>query len=74
MHWIYFLIPLILFSACASPSVAYKEVLIPTMCDIPKKQRPLQSKDIFKDIKAILIYTELIESDLEFCRGEHNFP
>lgn len=69
MHWIYFLIPLMLFSACASPSLSYKQVLIPTKCGINQQQRPIKSGDLLKDVQAILIYTELLESDLEFCRG-----
>ncbi|WP_257875389.1 hypothetical protein [Helicobacter sp. 12S02232-10] len=57
------------FSSCAS-SVRYQKVYIPTQCQIQKQERPVKSGDLIKDLKAILIYTELIEKDLNFCRGE----
>ncbi|WP_162982970.1 hypothetical protein [Helicobacter sp. L8] len=47
----------------------YKPVYIPTKCKIPKLERPpLASPLVSENIKALLIYTELLEKDLEFCR------
>ncbi len=47
----------------------YKPIYIPTKCDIPKLERPaLGSSLLLENIKALLIYTELLEKDLEFCR------
>ncbi|WP_324737758.1 hypothetical protein [Helicobacter salomonis] len=47
----------------------YKPVYIPTKCNIPKLERPaLGSSLLLENIKALLIYTELLEKDLEFCR------
>ncbi|WP_324728113.1 hypothetical protein [Helicobacter cynogastricus] len=47
----------------------YKPVYIPTKCQIPKLERPaLASPIISENIKALLIYAELLEKDLAFCR------
>ncbi|WP_253248333.1 hypothetical protein [Helicobacter sp. 12S02634-8] len=54
-------------SACARH---YEYVYIPTKCDIKPRQAPMQSGDILQDLKAVLVYTELLKSDLDFCRGE----
>lgn len=62
-------LPLFL-SACASVSYP-KEVLIPTKCDIPARARPIfDNSAIVDSVKNLLIYTETLESDLAFCRGE----
>lgn len=61
---------LVLLCACAEPKVVYKEVKIPTKCDIPKRQRPQKSHNALEYLKNILIYTELLEKDLNFCTGE----
>ncbi|WP_324725783.1 hypothetical protein [Helicobacter felis] len=47
----------------------YKPVYVPTKCQIPKLERPaLGSSSLAQNIKALLIYTELLEKDLDFCR------
>ncbi|WP_104628697.1 hypothetical protein [Helicobacter bizzozeronii] len=47
----------------------YKPVYIPTKCNVPKLERPaLDSPLVSANIKALLIYTELLEKDLDFCR------
>lgn len=58
------------FSACANKNYVYKEVKIPTKCDIPKREKPKKESNITAYLKAILIYTEGLERDLAFCRGE----
>lgn len=55
--------------ACATTKEA---VYIPTKCktkDIPK---PMPSKDssISQDVAEILQYTEMLERDLDFCKGK----
>ncbi|WP_104759570.1 hypothetical protein [Helicobacter bizzozeronii] len=50
----------------------YKPVYIPTKCNVPKLERPaLDSPLVSANIRALLIYTELLEKDLDFCRGTH---
>lgn len=56
-------------SACADKQIVVK---IPIKCDIPKRDKPAKQSNITQYLKDILIYTELLESDLNFCRGEHN--
>lgn len=57
-------------SGCAT---IYKEVKVPIKCDIPARERPaLDTTRIVEAIKSLLIYTESLEKDLEFCRGENN--
>ncbi|TLD79865.1 hypothetical protein LS68_009265 [Helicobacter sp. MIT 05-5293] len=65
-----FLVIALVFSACAEPRVVYKEVLIPTKCDIPKRQRPKKQDNIIAYLKEVLMYSEGLEKDLSFCRGE----
>ncbi|MDO7253893.1 hypothetical protein [Helicobacter cappadocius] len=65
MRWICILLTLLCFSGC----IEYQKVLVPTSCDVPKRDKPSQSGDLLKDLRAILIYSEFIEQDLEFCRG-----
>ncbi len=58
------------FNACASNEIIFKEVKVPIKCDIPKRERPPKDKNINKYFNNILVYTELLENDLAFCRGE----
>ncbi|PAF50857.1 hypothetical protein [Helicobacter sp. 13S00477-4] len=60
---------LILSSICFSGCVRVKEVFIPTACQIPKRENPIKTGDLAQDVKNILIYSEGIAKDLEFCRG-----
>lgn len=61
----------VVFIGCAEPRVVFKEVYIPTKCDIPKRERPAKGSNISKYLTDILIYTEGLENDLNFCRGEN---
>ena len=47
-------------------------VYIPTKCKTKSIPKPTPSKDssISQDVAEILQYTELLERDLEFCKGE----
>lgn len=65
MQWICILILPLIISGCQQ----YKQVLIPTICEIPQREKPKSSGDVLEDIKAILIYSELIAEDLDFCTG-----
>lgn len=55
---------------CATTKVAYKQVYIPTKCDVPKRERPQKSTNIIETLKSILVYTMTLEKDLQICRGE----
>lgn len=52
--------------------VVYREVFVPTKCDAPHRIRPIRTDSIAKYFSDILIYTELLEKDLSYCRGEEN--
>jgi len=61
---------LFFLQACAAADYP-KEVLIPIKCDIPKREKHSFDKSAIVDsLKSLLIYTEGIETDLAFCRGE----
>ncbi|WP_104747752.1 hypothetical protein [Helicobacter cetorum] len=46
----------------------YKPVYIPTKCEIEMPTRPaLSSTEISENMKALLVYTETLEKDLQFC-------
>ena len=59
---------LIAFCGCAE-KVAYKEVFVPQKCSVLQKPRPAKTGELLKDFDTILIYTELLEQDLNICRG-----
>lgn len=63
---------LIFFLTGCTHTIKREPVYIPTKCKIQQRAKPIPSKDssISQDIEEILKYTELIESDLEFCRGQ----
>lgn len=58
------LIPAFLLSACVPKE---RIVHIPVKCDIEKPKRPTKVASEFQNIKNILIYTESLESALDFC-------
>lgn len=61
---------LILLSGC-SQRVIYKDVLVPTKCDVEMPKRPILSGDVLLDIKEALKHSEILESNLRFCiKGE----
>ncbi len=45
----------------------YKDVYVPTPCNIAKPTRPPKDLGLLEYVKALLIYTEGLEKDLEFC-------
>lgn len=53
-----------LLSACAPKE---RIIHIPVKCDIEKPKRPTKVASEFQNIKNILIYTESLESALDFC-------
>lgn len=53
-----------LLSACMPKE---RIVHIPIKCDIEKPKRPTKVASEFQNIKNILIYTESLESALDFC-------
>ncbi|WQR65296.1 hypothetical protein KVD00_02925 [Helicobacter pylori] len=58
------------FSACAK-RVIYQEVKVPIKCDIEIPTRPSEHLEALEYLKALLIYTEMLENDLKFCT-KHN--
>lgn len=63
---------LLLLAGCSTkqPEIIFKEVLVPTKCDVKQRNRPQQQKNIGKYLTEILIYVEGLERDLTYCRGE----
>lgn len=61
--------------SCSNVIEVPKEVYIPVKCKIDKTHSPInkaQDENDYEGIRlnndAILIYTEIIEKDIEFCR------
>ncbi|MGL2755565.1 hypothetical protein ACQJ8V_07650 [Helicobacter pylori] len=54
------------FSACAK-KVIYREVKVPIKCDIEIPTRPSEHLEALDYLRALLIYTEMLENDLKFC-------
>ncbi len=63
----------LLLTAC-TPRVIYQKVYIPTKCNIIKPERPPKSLHFIDYLKELLIYTERLEKDLEFCTKENAMP
>lgn len=61
-------VALLLFCAC-SEKIVYKEVLIPTKCDIKERKQPRFSGEFLTDFKNVLVYSEGLKKDVDFCRG-----
>lgn len=55
-------------TACAEPAVVYREVKVPVQCQIDKQNRPAYTGSLMEDFQNMLIYSEIIERDLDFCR------
>lgn len=49
--------------------VIYKDVYIPTKCDIAMPVKPILKGDLLIDIAQSLEYSEILERDLIFCIG-----
>lgn len=67
----FFLIAGFLLCGCAERVVTvYQNVYIPQRCQVEKRARPaLQTSPALTNI-LIIEYAELLEKDVEFCRGE----
>lgn len=63
-------IALTLLTGCAE--VTKQAVYIPTKCKTKPLPKPYPSKEssISEEVAEIFKYTEMLERDLEFCRGE----
>ncbi|BCZ18064.1 hypothetical protein NHP190003_13460 [Helicobacter sp. NHP19-003] len=47
----------------------YRPVFVPVKCNVPKLERPsLSSPSLSANIQVLLIYTEMLEQDLRFCK------
>lgn len=57
----------ILLTGCTTTQVEYVEKKIPVKCDVKKAQLPAYTGDMLVDVPNILIYTEIIEGDIDFC-------
>lgn len=67
LYVLFFMFIVIILSACA-PRVEYKQVLIPTKCEIQMPTRPTFSDSFAPyNIRDLLIYTQELESALKFC-------
>lgn len=66
------LVAVILAVLTGCTSTTREAVYIPTKCKTKPIPKPTPSKDssISQDVAEILQYTELLEKDLEFCKGE----
>ncbi|WP_240329635.1 hypothetical protein [Helicobacter suis] len=67
-------LPLILLLTACTPRIVYQKVYIPTKCNIIKPERPPKSLHFVDYLKELLIYTERLEKDLEFCTRESAVP
>lgn len=61
-------IALIVLCAC-SERIVYKDVLIPTKCDVAERKKPRYTSDFLQDLNATLIYSEGLKRDVDYCRG-----
>lgn len=63
----------VLINVIACADITKREaVYIPTKCktkDIPKPM-PSKESSVSEDVAEILKYTEMLERDLEFCKGD----
>lgn len=64
--FIFMLAYIYMFIGCAQ-RVIYKDVYIPTKCDISIPQSPTLSGDLVSDFAKALEHSEILEKDLEFC-------
>ena len=59
-----------ILSGCVGQKIVYKEILIPTKCEVPEREKPKRENYAdFTDFQVFLrAYYKNIESDLYFCR------
>lgn len=64
-------VALTLLTGCAT-TTKREAVYIPTKCKTKPIPKPIPSKEssISEEVAEILKYTEMLERDLEFCKGE----
>ncbi|GAA7301546.1 hypothetical protein KVE87_00195 [Helicobacter pylori] len=59
------------FNACAK-KIIYREVKVPIKCNIEIPTRPSAHLETLEYLRALLIYTEILENDLKFCTKNNN--
>ncbi len=64
MRWI-LLACIMGFTGCTR--TLYKEVYVPTKCEVPATPKPTYTGKLEEDLRNLLIYDEVIQKDLEFC-------
>lgn len=62
-----FIFTTLFFEGCASSSI--REVYIPIKCDVPPRIRPQDTPNLVAKVVNLLVYTEGLENDLNYCRG-----
>lgn len=64
------LISTLFLIGCSTTIKVPTKVLVPVKCEIDKLERPdLTNKSISDKVRELLVYIELLENDIEFCRG-----
>ncbi len=63
----------VIFNACAK-KVIYRDVKVPIKCGIEIPTRPSEHLESLEYLRALLIYTEMLENDLKFCTKTTNNP
>ena len=53
-------------SGCASND---RIIYVPTKCDVAPRAKPIKSQSLTQYLKEVLIYSEGLERDLDYCRG-----
>lgn len=67
----FFLVLLVLiFSACAQPTVQMVEV--PVKCKVEKPPRPGKSNDYFETLKNLMVYLRELEVVVAHCVEDNN--
>lgn len=61
------LLCVLILHGCSEPRVLYKDKLVPVKCQIDKTPKPTETGKLSIDIRNILIYTEILEKDIETC-------
>lgn len=64
--YIYGIFIAFLFISC-SQKVVYKEVKVPIKCNVEIPTKPIYQDNFILDLKAFLIYSEILEKTLYFC-------
>ena len=59
-------IALLVCVGCASND---RIIYVPTKCDVAPRAKPIKSQSLTQYLKEVLIYSEGLERDLDYCRG-----